>query len=97
MQMACCGLLIKDIGLSFNHVDGPLGTLPEAGPQAVAVGFTDQPCLAVDDLESPFGASGHAKPAAVTFLLVDGDYLSFDLLVSLTANLNEIINTMCYK
>ncbi len=60
----------------FNG-QGPLGTLPQAGSQAVTKTVCQQLRLAVDDLNGPFGARRHAHSAAVTLILIYPNNLSF--------------------
>ena len=65
------GRLVEILGLPFNNLQGVVGAFPQAGPQAVAIFFGRQSGLAVDDLDGPFGAGGHALAAAVATVGVD--------------------------
>jgi hypothetical protein len=59
----------------FNG-QGSLGALSQAGSQAVTKTVRQQLRLAVDDLNSSFGARRDTHPAAVTLILIDPNNLS---------------------
>jgi hypothetical protein len=62
-------------GLALLDGQGPFRALPDAGPESVAEYLLHHANLAVDDLESAFGAGGNAIPATRAEILVGVDYL----------------------
>jgi hypothetical protein len=75
-----CGLLCRMSGMDrllvkgFRHSlldgDGPARALAKTVSQAVAKVIGNEAGLAVDDLDRPFGTTGHAQPAAVALFFV---------------------------
>jgi hypothetical protein len=63
--------LVELVGIALFDGDGILGTVPQAGAEAVAEVVRDQPGLAVDDLNRPLGTGRHAQPATVAFVFID--------------------------
>lgn len=75
--MAFYGCFIKFGCFTFNHGKGSARAFAQTSAQTVAVGFTHQPGLALDDFQCAFRASGHTLPATVAFLVVDLDNITF--------------------
>ena len=71
------GRTLKLVRLPGLDGQGSLGTLPQAGSQAVTEPVRQQLRLAVHDLNGPFGARRHAHAAAVTLVLIYPNNLSF--------------------
>lgn len=72
-QVGLGGLPVEFVRLPLLHGDGSLGALPQAGPQPVAIDIAYQAGLAVDYLDGPLGAGGHAEAAAGAFVRVYPD------------------------
>jgi hypothetical protein len=56
--------------------------MSNAGPKTVTQQVTDQPGLAVDNLDGPFRAVGYAEPAAGTFFFINRDDVPFHVFAS---------------
>jgi hypothetical protein len=69
------GGLVVLVGLALLHGDGSLGTLAQAGAQAVAQVLGQQSRFAIYQSNGPLGAGGDALTATVALLLVDCDDL----------------------
>jgi hypothetical protein len=61
-----------------------LRTMPQARPQTVTIDVSHEPHFTVDDLQGTLRTVWDAEAAAVTFLLIDLDYLSDSGIPSLT-------------
>ncbi len=70
LQVVFYGGFIKLIGFTLDDLDGILGTMSEAGTETVAEIIGDQLGLAINDLNSTFGAGRHTKPATITLVLI---------------------------
>ena len=64
-------LLVELIRIPLDDPDGVLGTVAEAGPEAVAEVVGGEDRLAVHDADGALGADRDAEAAAVALLFVD--------------------------
>jgi hypothetical protein len=78
VQMLFHGFLVEVIGHPFDHMEGVIRAVSQAGPQAVAEFIGHDPGFSVHDLQGALGAGGNAEPAAVAFVFIDLNDLSFD-------------------
>ena len=82
--MLCCvhvlrhGSVVERSRRALHHRNGAPWAMPQAGAQAVTVGFRHHAGFAVDDANGPLLARGHAQTAAVTFRFVDFNDISQD-------------------
>jgi hypothetical protein len=77
-QMFFYGFLVKVVRHPFDHMEGVIRALSQAGSQAVAEFIGHDPGFSVYDLQGSLRAGGNAEPAAVAFVFVNLNDLPFD-------------------
>ena len=73
--------LVIGFGLTFFDADGAQRAGADAGAQSVAEKVGDQPGLVVDELQRPFGTIGQALSAAIAYVLVNENDISFHVVL----------------
>ena len=76
VQMMFNRHFVEFIGFAFLDCNRVLRTFAETGAKTVAVLLFDESGFAVYNLQRTFGAGWNTDAAAVTFLLVNFNYLS---------------------
>jgi hypothetical protein len=69
-------VLVKSDRLSHLNAQRAGGADTQAKPGAVTQFFMQHPCLAIDDLDSAFGAWRHTHATAITQFFVNADDLA---------------------
>jgi hypothetical protein len=58
------------VSLTFNELKRAARTITKTGTKSITIFIANDLCLAVNDLNGPFGTGGHAITTAITLFFV---------------------------